>query len=86
MSPKTNMSTMNSIMHATARGVGRTRLLVVIFLSLLLTLPFLASTAFTQQPAADRAERFRKMSVDAETKGTGRALQSLTTHDDSICP
>jgi hypothetical protein len=77
MSQKTNAWTINSILQTAAK---RTRLLVMIFPSILLTLPFLASTAFTQQSAQDRVERFRSMSVSAETKGLAEPFKGLTTN------
>ena len=80
MSQKTNAWTIDTALQTAASCLGRTRLLVMVFLSILLTLPFLASTAFTQQPAVDRAERFRKMSVDAETKGLAEPYKGLTTN------
>jgi uncharacterized protein DUF3500 len=50
--------------------------LVLIFTSL----PIPDTTAFTQQSAADRLERFKKMSVDAETKGLAEPFKGITTN------
>ena len=61
-------------------SLARTRLLAMGFLALLLTLPLLGATAFTQQPAQDRMERFRKMSVDAETRGLAEPFKGITTN------
>lgn len=80
MSQKTNARTINSILQTAAGGLGKARLLVLGILSILLTLPFLASTAFTQQTATDRVERFRSMSVGAETKGLAEPFKGITTN------
>jgi uncharacterized protein DUF3500 len=50
--------------------------LVLIFTSLAIP----DTTAFTQQSAADRLERFKKMSVDAETKGLAEPFKGITTN------
>ncbi|HLF84755.1 MAG TPA: DUF3500 domain-containing protein, partial [Blastocatellia bacterium] len=79
MSLKTNTWTIN-ILQTAAGGPGRPRLLAMGILSILLTLPLLGSTAFTQQPAQDRVERFRSMSVSAETKGLAEPFKGITTN------
>lgn len=80
MSLKTHASTIDNIALTAARGFGRTRLLVMIFLPILLTLPLLGSTAFTQQPAQDRVERFRSMSVSAEARGLAEPFKGITAN------
>lgn len=80
MSHKTNESTINMIFQNAAASLGRTRLLLVLLAPILMTLPLLDSSAFTQQSAEDRLERFRKMSVDAETKGLAEPFKGITTN------
>src|SRR6266404_3829015 len=80
MSHKTNARTINAMLGTAARSLGSTRLLVMVFLPVLMTLPSLGSAAFTQQPVQDRLERFRKMSVDAETKGLAEPFKGITTN------
>lgn len=80
MSHKTNAWTINAMLQTAARSLGRLRLVMMVFLPILMALPLLGSTAFTQQPAQDRVERFRKMSVDAETKGLAEPFKGLTTN------
>src|SRR5258706_9025605 len=43
-------------------------------------LPIRETTAFTQQSTEDRIERFRKMSIDAETKGLAEPFKGITTN------
>jgi hypothetical protein len=62
------------------KNLGTIRILMIGFLSILLTLPLLGTIAFTQQPAQDRMDRFRKMSVDAETKGLAEPFKGITTN------
>jgi hypothetical protein len=66
--------------QTSAGSLGRSRALAMGLLSILLTLPLLGATAFTQQPAQDRMDRFRKMSVDAETKGLAEPFKGITTN------
>lgn len=72
--------TSDGIPATLAANPGGFRLLLVTFVSILVFLPILDSTAFTQQPAQDRLERFRKMSVDAETKGLAEPFKGITTN------
>jgi len=80
MSHKTSAWTINSMLQTVANSLGRTRLLAMVFLLMLMALPLLGSVAFTQQPAQDRVERSRRMSVDAETKGLAEPFKGLTTN------
>jgi len=80
MSHKTNAWTINLIVKTAPRSLGRTRLVLVVLAPILMTLPSLGSAAFTQQPVQDRLERFRKMSVDAETKGLAEPFKGITTN------
>ena len=80
MSQKTKTSTVNNAAQAAAPGLGRTRLVPIGVFSSLLTLLLFGSIAFTQQPPQDRAERFRKMSVDAETRGLAEPFKGITTN------
>jgi hypothetical protein len=70
----------NNAAEAAACGLGSMRLVSVSILSSILTLLLLGSIAFTQQPAQDRVERFRRMSVDAETKGLAEPFKGITTN------
>ena len=58
----------------------RTRLLSMVILSGVLTFLLFGSSAFTQQPAESRMERFKRMSVDAETRGLAEPFKGLTTN------
>jgi len=63
-----------------AANPGMSRCLILAFVLTLISLPTPDSTAFTQQSAQDRLERFRKMSVDAETKGLAEPFKGITTN------
>lgn len=63
-----------------ATNPGRPRLVLMALVSILIPLPLLDSTAFTQQPAQDRVERFRLMSRDAETKGLAEPFKGITAN------
>lgn len=63
-----------------AANPRKSRFLLMTFVSILVSLPLFDSSAFTQQPAQDRIERFRKMSVDAETKGLAEPFKGITTN------
>ncbi len=80
MSQKTNAWRINTALQTAASSLGRPRLLAMAILSILLALPLLGSTAFTQQSAQDRVERFRSMSVSAETKGLAEPFKGITTN------
>ncbi|MFY9571258.1 MAG: DUF3500 domain-containing protein, partial [Blastocatellia bacterium] len=60
-------------------AASRARILSIV-VAILAILPLLNSPARTQQPAQDRIERFRKMSVDAETKGLAEPFKGITTN------
>ena len=60
-----------------AANPGMSRCLILAFGLTLISLPTPDSTAFTQQSAQDRLERFRKMSVDAETKGLAEPFKGV---------
>src|SRR6185436_5006384 len=55
------------------------RFLLLAFVSTLMLVPMPGFAALTQQPAQDRAERFRSMSVSAETKGLAEPFKGITT-------
>ena len=55
-----------------------TRLILMAVLSLLTFISMPNSIAFTQRPAEDRMERFRRMSTDAETKGLADPFKGIT--------
>jgi len=59
---------------------GMSRLLFVAVVLILVSLPIPNSSGFTQQPAQDRVERFRSMSVSAETKGLAEPFKGITTN------
>src|SRR5216683_704330 len=63
-----------------AANPGMSRCLILAFVLILISLPIPDSTAFTQQSVQDRLERFRKMSVDAETKGLAEPFKGITTN------
>ena len=66
-------------------GTGRlTRFLLIALAPILLAASFLNSSAQTQTPA-ERTERFRKMSIDAETKGLAEPFKGITT-DGQVVP
>jgi hypothetical protein len=66
-------------------GTGRlTRFLLIALAPILLAASFLNSSAQTQTPA-ERTERFRKMSIDAETKGLAEPFKGITT-DGQVLP
>src|SRR5215831_1707497 len=50
------------------------------FLSLVIPASILATKALAQQQPADMAERFRRMSADAEQKGLAEPFRGLTTN------
>src|SRR5260370_16233492 len=81
MSHTTNDWTIrNIIFQNAAASLGRTRLLLVLLAPMLMALPLLDSNAFTQESTENRLERFRKMSIDAETKGLAEPFQGITTN------
>src|SRR6476659_4725688 len=66
-------------------GTGRLkRFLLIALAPILLAASFLNSSAQTQTPA-ERTERFRKMSIDAETKGLAEPFKGITT-DGQVVP
>ena len=54
---------------------GRTRLLLVAFFAVLISIPILSQGP----PATDRAAQFRRMSEDAEKKGLAEPFKGITT-------
>ena len=54
--------------------------LAVPMIVLLLIVSVFDSTALTQNPSQERAERFRKMSSDAEAKGLAEPFKGITTN------
>ena len=54
--------------------------ILVTLLLIFSSLPIPTTTAFTQQSTEDRVERFRKMSIDAETKGLAEPYKGITTN------
>ena len=56
-----------------------TRFLLIALVPILLAASLLNSSAQTQTPA-ERTERFRKMSIDAETKGLAEPFKGITTN------
>ena len=72
--------TITSILkNAGTRSAG-SRFLLMAFLLILLSASMLNSASLTQQSAVDRVERFRRMSVDAETKGLAEPFKGITTN------
>lgn len=69
--------------NAISRTLGKTRIFLIGFFLILLSIPILA-TAFTQGPAEDRTERFRRMSRDAETKGLAEPFKGITTDGNPV--
>ena len=65
----------NSIRRAAAAHPGRTRLLLITLFSVLVSI-----TAFSQRSAEDLAERFRRMSLDAEKKGLAEPFKGITSN------
>ncbi len=59
---------------------GRTRLLLLAFFAILISIPILS-----QGPTADRAAQFRRMSDDAEKKGLADPFKGITT-DGRVVP
>ncbi len=58
----------------------RTRLLLAASFAILLVVPLFNPKALSQGTAEDRKERFRKMSMDAETKGLADPFKGITTN------
>lgn len=54
--------------------------LVLPTVALILLASVVASIALTQNPAADRVERFKQMSIAAETKGLAEPFKGITTN------
>lgn len=61
-------------------AASRPALLTMLLGSCLVIPPLSEPAAFTQGPPQDRAERFRRMSVDAETKGLTEPFKGITTN------
>jgi len=72
-----NESRINVLIKA-GRDLFGTPLLSIGVFSGVLTFLIISSYAFTQQPAQDRTERFRKMSVDAEARGLAEPYKGIT--------
>ena len=58
--------------------------LAVPMIVLLLIVSVFDSTALTQNPSQERAERFRKMSSDAEAKGLAEPFKGITTNEQVV--
>jgi Protein of unknown function (DUF3500) len=65
--------------HSTQRLTSDSRFLLFL-IPVLLVVPTLRINALTQQSVQDRLERFKKMSVDAETKGLAEPFKGITTN------
>jgi hypothetical protein len=65
--------------HSTQRLTTNSRFLLFL-IPVLLVVPTLRINALTQQSVQDRLERFKKMSVDAETKGLAEPFKGITTN------
>lgn len=79
MSHKSN-STIASVLQIASSLLTRPSHLIMFAIPTVIALPILGSIAWTQQSAQDRIERFRKMSVDAETKGLAEPFKGITTN------
>lgn len=75
-----NSSTIERILQIAASLLGRPSHLIMFAIPTIVALLLLGSIAWTQQSAQDRIERFRKMSVDAETKGLAEPFKGITTN------
>lgn len=71
--------TKNRISHT----LGKPRIVLMALFFILLSIPILA-TAFTQGPAEDRSERFRRMSRDAEARGLAEPFKGITTDGNPV--
>ena len=80
MRPKTNERAISGILCKAAGGFESAGLLMMVVMAGLVLLPAFGSTAFTQGTPEDRAERFRKMSTDAEAKGLAEPFKGITTN------
>ena len=75
-----SVSTSQRVLQIAASLLARPSRLTIFAIPILFALPLLGSITGTQQPAQDRIERFRKMSVDAETKGLAEPFKGITTN------
>ncbi len=75
-----NAETRNDILLMVPARRDRTRLILMAVLSVLIFISLPDSIAFTQHPAEDRMERFRRMSTDAETKGLAEPFKGITSN------
>jgi uncharacterized protein DUF3500 len=75
----TNSWMMGILQRAASRPEGSGLLMLLLVAGLVIP-PVSDSTAFTQGPPQDRAERARRMSVDAETKGLAEPFKGITTN------
>ena len=69
---------MNRISLKAAANPGRTRLLLVAFFAILISIPILSQ-------CPDRAAQFRRMSEEAEKKGLAEPFKGITT-DGNVAP
>ncbi|MFY9607880.1 MAG: DUF3500 domain-containing protein [Blastocatellia bacterium] len=79
MRQETNTRMIGILRRAVSRP-GGTGLLTMLLAVGLVIAPASDSTALTQTPPQDRAERARRMSVDAEAKGLAEPFKGVTTH------
>jgi hypothetical protein len=59
-------------------------LLIAMVVTALIALPLVGSTVRRQQSTEDRAERFRRMSRDAETRGLAEPFKGITTKGEAV--
>ena len=71
--------TLQRVRRNTAAHPARTRLALATFFSILVCIPILNSSAFSQR-SESLMERFRRMSVDAETKGLAEPYRGITAN------
>jgi hypothetical protein len=62
----------------TNHSARRSNRVLLFLIPVLLILSIICSNALPQQTTQDRLERFRKMSVDAETKGLAEPFRGIT--------
>ncbi len=84
MRPNGKVSITNGISLKAAGNPARTRLFLAASFSILVSLAILHSSAFSRPPAEDRTERFRRMSLDAETKGLAEPFKGITTNGSAL--
>lgn len=70
----------NAWMTIGIQGAASKPAALIVLIAVMMTLPTLNSNALTQQSAADRAEAFRRRSIDAETKGLAESFKGITTN------